>query len=375
MSRLTAEDKLKRFAYGLVSSHHQGLITLQMDLTDFCVCKCKGCEHWKWPVKTKLDGRILDRNVFPYLDRFDNLQSVVLSGGEPLLHPEVEDIVKRLNQEYNLHVGIISSGLGKANIDWKTLSENCKWIRFSTDGFNVIDYELTRGVPLFDKWTDNLKTLLAENRNTKCETRLNVTIHQFNIDTFTRNLLDFLEKNGITIDVYFWLSREFIDLFENFYGQGVAAPEAAAVAKKICKAFKNLSEDRLKLSINGTAVSAFNTDNVDKRMEYFGHETLKYRSCFAPQMFSLIASDGNVFPCCYMYEPVFTMDQQQLQFVIGNINNQSIADIYTSRRYYDIVDTFRHCNKKFNQCKFCDRYDHLNKYLNDFKITTEPIFL
>jgi len=368
---LSAEDKLKKFACKLVSSSQdQCLITLQLDLTDFCVCKCKGCEHWKWPEKTKLDRHILDKNVFPYLKRFDNLQSIVLSGGEPLLHPEVEDIVTMINQEYGLHVGIISSGLGKANINWRTLSQNCKWIRFSTDGFNAIDYEQTRGVALFDKWTENLKMLLSENYYTKCTTRLNVTIHEYNLDTFTHNLLDFLINNNIDVDVYFWLSREFIDLFQNFD----TTPRAIAVADKINKMLKVL---RRNCSINKRFAgfkSKFNVENVDKHIEHSAQSST-YKSCFAPQMFSLVAADGNVFPCCYMYEPVFTMDQQQLQFVVGNINNQTIADIYTSRRYYDIVNAFRHCNKKFNQCKFCDRYDHLNKYLNDFNVTTEPIFL
>lgn len=352
---LNAEQKLRNFAHKIKTRDCASLITLQVDLTDFCVCKCQGCEHWKWPVKTKLSYDILEKNVFPYLKNFDTLQSIVFSGGEPLLHPEVEIIIEKIRRDFNLDIGIITSGLGKADINWKLLSQNCNWIRFSSDGFTKKNYFSTRGVDLFDKWSNNLKTLLLENENTNCKTRINVTIHDYNINNFTDGLFDFIYK--LNVQIYFWLSRELIDRIR----RRCADKEETIIRTKFNEILRS------GLSIN--------TDNVDKHINQ-QHSDFKYTSCFVPKIFALIAADGNIFPCCYMYEPVFTMDKQQTNFIIGNINKQNLKEIYESERFFDISNDFLKCNKEYPQCKFCDRFDHVNKYLNDYNADFhESIFI
>lgn len=358
--KLNAEQKIKRFADNIVSTNNECLVTLQLDLTDYCVCKCKGCEHWQWPKKTKLDTITLNKNVFEHLPH--TIQSIVLSGGEPLLHPDVEIIVETLKQDHGKNIGIITSGLGKNNLDWSLLSQNCSWIRFSSDGFNKKNYATTRGVDLFDQWLINLKTLVYENTKTQCQTRINVTIHEYNIDNFYEGLIDLLIDQKLNINVYFWLSRELIDAFRKDSNDSRASSISVKIAKLRSYA------DSLKFDINN-----LNFDNVCKHINL--QDTINYTSCFIPQIFALIASDGNVFPCCYMYEPVFSIDNQQLNFVIGNVNEQTLEDIYKSQKFKDVVKQFRECNKKFTQCKFCDRFDHINKYLNDYHLVNIPVFL
>jgi MoaA/NifB/PqqE/SkfB family radical SAM enzyme len=370
---LTAEEKLRSVASKLTKSTEENIITLQIDLTDFCVCKCKGCEHWKWPVKTKLDIATIEKNIYPFfeIENSTSLQSVVFSGGEPLLHPDAEEIIEHINDEYSLSVGIITSGLGRNDIDWEVLSKHCEWIRLSTDGFTPENYANTRGVDMFDKWTNNLKELLRANEQTKCETRLNVTIHEYNLHNFSDNLIEFLTNNNLQVEVYFWLSRELIDLF--------ADKSESRLSKKMeCGDVitKQLISLTMLASHRQYDANFLNFTNVLRHVNQSSDETrYSYHSCYVPQMFSLIAADGNVFPCCYMYEPVFSIDKQQLQFVIGNVNEQSLLDIYNSKKYLEIVEQFRRCNKQYPQCKFCDRYDHLNNYLNNYHEPNQSIFI
>ena len=83
---------------------------ISISVTDNCFFKCKMCSMWKNNVKTKL----------PSLERYDllfkdlqKIQSkslfVSFTGGEPLMVPEIFDLIK-LAKKYNYTTNINTNG-------------------------------------------------------------------------------------------------------------------------------------------------------------------------------------------------------------------------------------------------------------------------
>lgn len=359
---MNPEEKLYSFVRQVLNSEEQCLITLQLILIDYCICKCKGCEHWNWPTKTKLSLDIIKNNIISQFQYFPRLESIVLSGGESLLHDDLEEIVKALKAS-GKNIGIISSGLGKKNIDWKVLSENCSWIRFSIDGFSDENYFKTRGVHLLGQWKNNLKTLLEQNKKTTCKTRLNTIIHEYNINYFTDNLIEFMNEINEEIIIYFWLSRDIIDLFKNNRTSDKAKQYYDIIFSKINK-LKNESGELFKL---------FNFDFVNRH--FTPTINTKYKSCYIGNIFGEISAEGNVFPCCYMYEPVFSYNKQHLDFSIGNIYESTLHEIYSSEKFKKVTSILKQKGNSLQQCEYCDRYNALNLYLNTAEINTSPVFI
>jgi organic radical activating enzyme len=67
---------------------------LEIHLTDHCNLNCKGCAHFspladKWFINLKN----LDRDMKRLAQLFYNIEVIKLLGGEPLLHPEVNEII------------------------------------------------------------------------------------------------------------------------------------------------------------------------------------------------------------------------------------------------------------------------------------------
>lgn len=82
---------------------------LRISITSACNMKCTYCHN-----EGNLQINFLTKNEIENLviaaDKF-NLKSVRITGGEPLIHPEIEEICKTLSEKYNLKVSINTNGI------------------------------------------------------------------------------------------------------------------------------------------------------------------------------------------------------------------------------------------------------------------------
>jgi organic radical activating enzyme len=109
-----------------INTHHS-IISTHISPEGSCNLNCKYCSvHRRKPTRIKL--KVIEKYVEDLLER--GLKAVVLTGGgEPLLYPKIEDLLKFLFEK-RLEVGIITNGTLFDKVSDELLKQ-CSWIRVS----------------------------------------------------------------------------------------------------------------------------------------------------------------------------------------------------------------------------------------------------
>ncbi len=105
-------DKLPKLITPYYSSKY--LPYLEFHAADHCNLNCAACEHY---------SGLLDEEKYPKLDRlkedlsklhefFDDIATIRILGGEPLLNPEINEIIKMTKQQYpGTFLRVVTNGL------------------------------------------------------------------------------------------------------------------------------------------------------------------------------------------------------------------------------------------------------------------------
>ena len=139
---MVANPPLKRYRLPLVTLY----------VTERCNSRCVTCDYWR-------HGRG-DINLESVTDLLPSLKQlgtklVVLSGGEPLLHPEWASIAQFLKSN-GLEVWLLTSGLSLAK-HARRAAELFDAVTVSLDGTNPETYEAIRGLDAFDKVCEGIR--------------------------------------------------------------------------------------------------------------------------------------------------------------------------------------------------------------------------
>lgn len=164
-----------------------------IQLTTECNSNCSFCNNIFCPICIKDSSEIMmDKSVFFKLINecaFYGLREVLLTGGEPLLHPNIHEMCSYI-EDKNISLLIKTSGL----IEPTNFPQNTKFI-ILLDNFND-----------FDKMVSNYKsyrniTILTHNRKDLTLSRLP---EGWRIQFFTKNLIINKETmKGTTLDEFF----------------------------------------------------------------------------------------------------------------------------------------------------------------------------
>lgn len=143
-----------------------------------CNSACRMCDCWK----TKEDKWIslaLLQKLFAKLKE-KGARAVMISGGEPLLHPEITEITKSASS-LGLSVELNTNGINLDNNTW--INEKIvDRVIISLDGFDAKSYQKYRGARAFDKIMNSVKELKKRSPSLKIGFR--ITLNRYTLDNF-----------------------------------------------------------------------------------------------------------------------------------------------------------------------------------------------
>ena len=302
------DEKAKAIAL-LETNGIKKYMSIQLNLTNKCIATCNMCRKDTWP-QANMDLALLEKIKNDIIDY--KVNTVVLSGGEPFLHPELPNICKSFTDN-GISYGIITSGLwNKDKETYKKAIINASWVRFSIDSVDEEEYKKIRGNTLLPMAIENLEYAAMLNKNV----RVNATLQKENIKS----------------------------------------------KDKIEKHFKNL----------GIEVKFYNAFGTNEEV-HMGGVTSKSKQCHILDYHCIIDPDGSVFPCCHTYgdNEIYTKEFND-KYSYANLKDASLDGALRifirnrSKRYEKLK------NKEFDVCKTCDRYDDINCKVED---TINEIFI
>lgn len=282
------------------------ILSVQMNILNRCTSHCKSCRKYTWPNETMSVDDI--RKTLSVLKNKFGLQTVVFSGGDPILHPqfsEVIDVCKELDIAFSLITTLIT---GDMDLLMK-ISENAHRIHCSVDSTKRSRYSIIRGVDGFDVVKGNIGIVnRVRIKNGMIPIRISSTISKLNFDE-TYHLYKFAKDYGCLINFYFlhtWddlkMEDEEIDTFYDLI-EDVCVNEAES--KKVISNAKSI------------------------RLQEYDYDESYLKgcdACYIPRISATIDANGDIYPCCFLLQDN-NVYGPQLEYVYGNVKGKTEEEI------------------------------------------------
>ncbi len=185
---------------------------IQWHITNLCNLRCKHCYQDDFSKKNDLDWQGLQRisdNLLATLEEWDNTACIHLTGGEPLLKPELLFLLDDLDRRSGVEeLGIITNGLLIDQEMTKRLSHFSKLrkLKISLDGGNADTNDAIRQKGAFEKVMQNL-LLLKEAGQFEILFMITVMKSNFRSLPSLLKLCEDVGVNGLIIERFIPLGR------------------------------------------------------------------------------------------------------------------------------------------------------------------------
>lgn len=324
-------------------------VEITIFLNNYCNLKCSYCSFfgeagiWKNEEKNNLNINDI-KNIFNSFSK-RNLK-ILYTGGEPLLHPQIADILKE-GRKNNFYQSVFTNGT--------LLQKNAEIIFFtdklliSLDGHNSFINDSLRGKNSFNTTLKNIKYIL------KLKQKLNLKLPVIEICATINN------KNYVYLDAIY----NFVLKLQNVAGEKIflnlqflfSANETNKKEQKnyyktyFNKNIKNFSlpiyqddklniqqfEETLKKLKKAKTINFFPKTKYKYYKKNFNNHNQKNNFCFSPWTELVIYADGKVEICP--------------DFILGNIKKQSLKNIWQGEKIKKLREVLQ--KNPMPQCKHC----------------------
>ena len=310
------------------------LMSANIILTSACNSRCVSCDYWKIPSEY-LDVKDAFK-FFDYISEYGN-ESIVITGGEPTLHPSFSEIVKVAKKKYGFIV-ILSTNGSTINNVFDDVKDYIDSYCISFDGKDEIEYKNIRGI-------DNYKNIIKSIRHIK---GYNDNIQVWLSCLIQKNNFRHLEQiyfNGLSsgADGIFFNVPE---IKNQCFGREHEINNKNDLLLENCEIndLRSIIEQLLiKDMDNGFLCQS--EDAVYKFVDYFEimaeKKSPQERRCYVPYNTITLTEKGNIRPCFYLNEEL-TMASE------NPINSQFMLSI---REKLDKSSVYR------EQCNYCCQFN------------------
>lgn len=274
---------------------HQRLPLLTLYLTERCNSRCISCDYWRHGARDiDLAGV---QKLLPDLRRLGT-RVALLSGGEPLIHPEWQGIAATLRTA-GLRLWLLTSGLSLAKYPAR-VAELFDTVTVSLDGTTAATYEAIRGLDAFDRVCQGIRAVA----DAGARVTLRVTLQRANY----RELLGFIP-----------LARELGVRQLSFLAVDVANPHAfartddftagLALTREDLPVFAGLLDEleRVHAQALQERFVAESAAKLRRLHTYFsavlGLAAYPPLRCNAPEFSAVLDAHGQVHPCFFIPGP------------------------------------------------------------------------
>jgi MoaA/NifB/PqqE/SkfB family radical SAM enzyme len=312
------------------------LVTLY--LTERCNSRCITCDYWR---RGRIDMNLESvRRLLPALHQLGT-RLVVLSGGEPLLHPEWAAIAQLLKSQ-GLDVWLLTSGLSLAK-HARLASELFQSVTVSLDGTDRETYVAIRGLDAFEKVCEGIQAAAAHG----LPPSLRVTLQRRNyrqLPAFVHlaKSLGACQVSFLAVDI---ASPHAFGRLDNYAGDLALLPRDLPILDQLLQALEREHEDEFRAGF-----IAESPQKLRRILQYFaailGREPYPSVRCNAPEFSAVIGASGRVQPCFFIPGP-----PNAQVFGVGAPFDGDLASLLLSDRMVELRATIRSGSRA--ECKTC----------------------
>jgi len=304
---------------------------IQWHITNLCNLRCKHCYQDDFSKKSDLDWAGLKKvsdNLLNTLMKWDKTACIHLTGGEPLLKPELFLLLNDLDQQSMVEeLGIITNGfpIDREMIRKLSSFSKLKKIKISLDGGDAETNDSIRQKGTFDKVMQNLPLIKEKER---FEILFMFTAMKKNFRSLPSlfKLCQDLGVNGLIIERFIPLGRG-----REVMGEVLSKEEWKEMIGMFLDFFSNEGEEH-----SFPPYQAFQISFSGEEPELLG------APCVIGVDGLCIMPEGSVFPC------------RRFPISIGNLLDQSLREIWEKS---ELLEKLRRKENLKSKCGSCQMKD------------------